>query len=54
LERTVRDKKACKPRWGEKITVLKTFLKSSLNYLSINTKNTTIFGTARQKSSVKV
>jgi len=47
-------KKPVKPIWSEKITVLNTFLESLLNYLSNKMKNTTKFGTIRQKSSVKV
>jgi len=43
-----------KPTWGEKMTVLSTFLETLLNFLSNKLKNTTKFGTVREKSSVKV
>jgi len=36
------------------LTVLSIFLASSLNFLSNNLKNTTKFGTVREKSSVKI
>jgi len=36
------------------MTVLSTFLESSLNFLSNNLRNTTKFGTVMEKSSVKV
>jgi len=39
-----RTKSPIKPTWSEKMTVLSTFLKSSLNFLSNNLKNTTKFG----------
>jgi len=38
FERTVREKIAYKPTWSEKMTVLSTFLESSLNFLSNNLK----------------
>jgi len=47
-------KSPVKPTWSKKMTVLRTFLKSSLNLLSSNLKNTTKFGTVREKSGVKV
>jgi len=37
-ERTVKHKITCKPTWSEKMTVLSTFLESSLNFLSNNLK----------------
>jgi len=40
--------------WSEKMTVLSTFLRSPLNFLSNNLKNTTKFGTVRKKSAVKL
>jgi len=43
-----------KPTWTEKITLLSTFLESSLNLLSNNLRNTTKFGTVREKSGVRV
>jgi len=43
-----------KPTWSEKMTVLSTFLESSLNFLSNDIKKTTRFGTGREKSGVKV
>jgi len=43
-----------KPSWSEKMTVLRTFLESSLNFLSNNLKNTPKFGTVSEKSGVKV
>jgi len=36
------------------MTVLSTFLESSLNFLFNNIKNTTKFGKVREKSGVKV
>jgi len=36
------------------MTVLSTFLESSLNFLFKNLKNTAGFGTVREKSGVKV
>jgi len=43
-----------KPIWSEKITVLSTFLESSLNFLSNDIKKTTKPGKVREKSGVKV
>jgi len=43
-----------KPTCSEKITVLSTFLVFLLNFLSKNLKNTTKFGTVREKSGVKI
>jgi len=43
-----------KSTWSEKMTVLSTFLESSLNFLSKNQKNTTKFDTVRAKSGIKV
>jgi len=40
--------------WSEKITVLSTFFESSINLLTNNLKNTTKFGTVKEKSGVKV
>jgi len=39
---------------SEKISVLDTFLKSPLNFLSNDLKNTTRFDTVREKSGFKV
>jgi len=38
-----------KPTWNEKMTVLSTFLESSLNFIPNNLKNTTKFDTVREK-----
>jgi len=46
-------KSPVKPTWSEKMAVLSTFLKSSLNFLFNNLKNTTKFGTVREKSGIK-
>jgi len=54
FERTVRDKMFVKPIWSKKMTVLNPVLESSLNFLSYNLKNTTKFGTVREKTDVKV
>jgi len=43
-----------KPTCSQKMTVLSTFLEYSLNFLSNNLKNTTKFGTVREKSGVKI
>jgi len=43
-----------KSTWDEKMTVLRTFLEFSLNFLSNRLKKTTKFGTVRKKSDVKV
>jgi len=40
--------------WSKKMTVLSTFLESALNFLSDNLKNTTKFGTVREKNGVKI
>jgi len=53
-ERQSGTKLPVKPPWSKKMTGLSTFLKSSLNFLSTNLKNTTNFGTVREKSGVKV
>jgi len=42
-----------KPTWSEKMTVLSTFLESFLNFLANSLRNTTKFGTVREKSGVK-
>jgi len=47
-------KSLIKPTWSKKMIVLSTFLESSLNFLSDNIKNTTKFGTVREKSGFKV
>jgi len=47
-------KSPVKPTWSDKLTVLSTFLESSLNFLSNNRKATTIFVTVTEKSGVKV
>jgi len=49
-----RTKSPAKPTWRGKMTVLSTFLESSLNFLYNDIKNTTKFGTVREKSGVKV
>jgi len=40
-----------KPTWSKKITILSTFLKFSLNFLSNNPKNTSKLGTGRKEVS---
>jgi len=47
-------KSPLKPTLSEKMTVLSTFLESSLNFLSNNLKNTSKFGTVREKNGRKV
>jgi len=47
-------KSPVKPTWSEKMSVLSTFLESSLKFLFNNLKNTSKVGTVRQKSGVKV
>jgi len=47
-------KSTLKPTWSEKMTVVSTFLKSSLNFLSNDIKNATKRSTVRKKSGVKV
>jgi len=46
-------KSPVKLTWSEKITVLSTFLESSLNFLFKNVRNTKKFDTVREKSDVK-
>jgi len=46
-------KSPVKLTWSEKMTVLNTFLESSLNVLSNNLKNTTKFGTVSEESCVR-
>jgi len=53
FERT-ESKLSVKPTWSKKMTVLSKFLKSSLDFLSNNMKNTTKFDRVREKSGVKV
>jgi len=53
FEKIVKDKIASKPTWSKKITVLRTFLDSLLNFLSNNLENATKFGKVRDKSGVK-
>jgi len=45
-------KSPVKPTWSEKMVVLSIFLECLLNFLSNNIKNTTKFGTVREKSGV--
>jgi len=47
-------KSLLKLTWSEKITVLSTFLESSLNLLSNDIRNPTKLSTVRKKSGVKV
>jgi len=47
-------KSPVKPTSSEKMTVLSKFLESSLNFLANNLRNTTKFGTVREKSGVKI
>jgi len=47
-------KSPVKPTWRKKMTLLNAFLESLLNFLSNNLKNTTKFGTVREKSGVKI
>jgi len=42
------------PTWSEKMIVLSTFLKSSLNFRSNNLKKHYKLGTVREKSGVKI
>jgi len=43
-----------KPALSKNLSVLSTFLESSLNVLSNKPKNSTKFGTAREKSRIKL
>jgi len=43
-----------KPTCSKKVTVLNTFLESSLNFLFNNMKKYSKFGTVREKDGVKV
>jgi len=43
-----------KPTWSEKMPVLSTLLEFSLNVLSNKLRNSTSFGTVREKKDVKV
>jgi len=43
-----------KHTWSKNMTILRTFLESSLNFLSNNRQNTAKFDTVREKSGVKV
>jgi len=47
-------KSRVKHTWSEKMVVLSTFLECSLNFLSNNIKNTTKFGTVREKSGAQI
>jgi len=47
-------KLSVKPTCSEKMTVLSTFLQSSLNFLATNLKNTTKFDAVREENGVKV
>jgi len=53
FERQSETKSAIKPTCSEKMTVLSTFLKSSLNFLSNNLKNSKKFSIVRKKSGFK-
>jgi len=52
LKEQSRTKSPGKPTWSEKMTVLSTFLESSLNFLSNNLKNPIKFGTVKEKSDI--
>jgi len=54
LKRHSGTKSPVKPTWSEKMTILSTFLKFLLNFLSNNVKNTSKFDTVREKSGVKI
>jgi len=47
-------KSLVKPTWTEKMIVLSTFLKSSLNFLSDNIKNTSKSDKVKEKRAVKI
>jgi len=47
-------KSPVKPTWSKKMSVLSTFLKSSLNFLFDNLKKDIKFGTVKEKSGFKV
>jgi len=47
-------KSSVKPTWNEKMTVLGTFLKFSLNFLSNNLRSTKKLGTVKDKGGVKI
>jgi len=51
FERRTETKSLVKPTWNGKMTVLSTFLESSLNFLSSDTKKS---GTVSEKNGVKV
>jgi len=51
---TVRVKSLVKPTWSKEMTVLSTFLESSLNFLSSDIKSYAKLSTVREKSCVKV
>jgi len=46
-------KSLVKLTWSEKMTVLSTFLESTLNFLSNDIRNIKKSGTVREKSDVK-
>jgi len=54
FEKTVNDEIACKPTWSEKMTVLSTYLESSLNFLFNKLKRTIQFSTVKKKSVSKI
>jgi len=54
LKKQPRTQSPVKLTWSKKMSVLSTFLESSLNFLSNSLKNTTKLGTVREKSGVKV
>jgi len=54
FETQSRTKLLIKPTWSKNLTVLSTFLESSLNFLSNNLKKQSKFGTVMDKSGVKV
>jgi len=49
-----RTKSFLKSTWSEKMIFLRTFLESSLNFLSNDIKNATESSTVREKIAVKV
>jgi len=54
LKRQSGRKSPVKPTRSEKMTVLSTFLESSLNFLFNNLKSTKKLGTVREISGVKI
>jgi len=54
LKEQSRTKSPVKLTWSKKMTVLSTFLESSLNFLSDNLKNTTKFGAVTERRGIKI